>query len=475
MKRFLIIAGVITVLVVAGVILVPRYLASQAQQNGTSAYQTQPAEMGSLTAYVGATGTVRSNQTAVITWQTSGTVDTLALKKGDQVNTGDVLARLQPGSVSQSLILAQSDLVTAKNNLSTALNNSEARANAALALAQAQKNLDDALKESQSLLYQRAGANTIDIARANLILAQQKVDDAEAAYNRVAGRSSSDTIYAAALSQVANARQQRDRAQYNLLYVEGLPDPNDIATSNAQLDQAKARLLTAKTNWEKVKDGPNPDDIAAAQARIDAAQASLNLIRLTAPFNATITQVFIENGDVVGPGTKAFQIDDLTRLLVDVQVSEVDINRVVIDQPVTLTFDAIPNKEYNGIVTDIAAVGSSINGSVNFAVTVEITDFDQSVKPGMTAAVNIAVTQLDNVLIVPNQAVRVVNGKRVVYLLKNGFPTPVEITLGASSNTTSEVTSGDLMVGDEIVLNPPSNLFQRPAGGPGSGGPGGGG
>ena len=472
MKRFLIIAGIIVVLAVVGVVVVPRFLPKSAAQTATSTYQTQPAEMGSLTAYVGATGTVRSNQTATLIWQTSGTVDEIKVKKGDKVKANDVLTNLLPSSLAQNIILAQADLITAKDNLNKAMDNNEARAAAALALAQAQKALDDANKESQSKLYQRAGANTIDIARANLILAEQKVSDAEDAYNRVAGRSTEDQIYAAALSQLANARQERDRAKYNLLYVEDLPDPNDIATSNAKLEQAKAKLLTAKSDWEKVKDGPNPDDITAAQVHLAATQATLNLVRLISPFDGTITAVTIKHGDQISPGTKAFQIDDLSRLLVDVQVSEVDINRVQISQPVTLTFDAISNKEYNGTVTEIASVGTSAGGAVNFNVTVEITDFDDSVKPGMTAAVNIAVTQLDNVLTVPNQAVRVVNGKRVVYILKNNTPTQVEITLGASSNTNSEVTAGDIKAGDPIILNPPSNLFVRPAGQ--GGGPGGG-
>jgi HlyD family secretion protein len=352
------------------------------------------------------------------------------------------------------------------------MNNNEARAAAALAVATAQTALADANKESQSKLYQRAGANTIDIARANLILADQKLSDAETAYNRVAGRSTEDQVYAAALSQLANARQERDRAQYNLNYVEGLPDPNDIATANAKLEQAKAKLQSAKTDWEKVKDGPNPDDITAAQVKIAAIQSTLNLVRLTAPFNGAITQVNILHGDQINAGSKAFQIDDLSRLLVDVQVSEVDINRVQVGQPVTLTFDAITNQEYNGTVTEIASVGSSAAGAVNFNVTVEISDFDANVKPGMTAAVNIAVTQLDNVLTVPNQAVRVLNGKRVIYILKNNVPTKMEITLGASSNTHSQVTGGDLKAGDPIVLNPPSNLFSGGGAGgpPGSGG-----
>jgi HlyD family secretion protein len=92
----------------------------------------------------------------------------------------------------------------------------------------------------------------------------------------------------------------------------------------------------------------------------------------------------------------------------------------------------------------------------------------------MTAAANIAVTQLENVLTVPNQAVRFLDGNRVVYVLQNGSPVPVKITLGASSNTQSEIIGGDLKEGDLIVLNPPAAAFQPPnPGAPGAGGPGG--
>ncbi|HEY6072379.1 MAG TPA: hypothetical protein VIV15_03050, partial [Anaerolineales bacterium] len=63
-----------------------------------------------------------------------------------------------------------------------------------------------------------------------------------------------------------------------------------------------------------------------------------------------------------------------------------------------------------------------------------------------------------DVLLVPNRAVRVVDGQRVVYVLKNGQPETVEITLGASSAEVSEVVAGDLQEGDSIVLNPPTQF-----------------
>ena len=178
-------------------------------------------------------------------------------------------------------------------------------------------------------------------------------------------------------------------------------------------------------------------------------------------------------GDQVSPGTKAFRVDDLSHMKVDVQVSEVDINSVQVGQAVTLSFDAISGKVYTGKVVEVAQAGDPVQGAVNFTVTVELTSPDAKVKPGMTAAVTITVKQISNVLLVPNRAVRLVESQRVVYVLRNGQAEEVAITLGASSDTQSEVVSTNLKAGDLIILNPPSTLFTRPDGS--GGGPFGGG
>ena len=110
---------------------------------------------------------------------------------------------------------------------------------------------------------------------------------------------------------------------------------------------------------------------------------------------------------------------------------------------------------------EVTQAGTAEDGVVNFTVTVELTDADALVKPGMTAAVNIVVQEIKDVLLVPNRAVRLVDNQRVVYVLENGLPAPKDISLGASSETQSVVTGGDVKEGDAIILNPPT-----PGGGP---------
>lgn len=453
MKKILIIVGVIVVLLVSAYLLLPRLLSQQGAQTD---YQTEAVKKGSLTAFVGTTGSVEASQSASLAWQTSGQVEQVLVEKGQVVEADEVLARLSPDSLSQNIIQAQAELVQAQTALDEVMNNREARANARLALIEAQQALEDAEKESQSKLYQRASQNTIDIAKAHLITAEEALDSAESQFSQVNGLGDSSPVYAAALSNLARARQERDRAEYNLRYTQELPDALEVEKVYTKLELAQAKLLAARQEWERIKDGPDPNDITAAETRLASVQATLDLVRIAAPFTGTVTQVDSQVGDLVNAGSAAFRVDNLSRLLVKVQVSEVDINRVEVGQGVLLTFDAIMDKEYAGVVTDIASSGTSSGGAVNFTVTIEVANPDEDIRPGMTAAANIAVSQLNDVLLVPSRAVRTVAGRRVVYVLRNNFPMMEDVELGASSNAQVQITDGNLKEGDLVILNPPS-------------------
>ena len=430
---------------------------------------------GNLTATVGATGTVHAQQTAILTWQTSGTVATLNLRAGDQVKAGDVLATLSQTSLSQNLVLAQSDLVTAQHNLDNLLNSSTASAQAQLNLVNAQKSFNSANATLISMQAKQHGGTTADIknAQAHLTLAQNTYDHAQSAYDGVKDRADTDILKAQAYTALYNAKQSLISAQNNYNYFTLVPSGSDLDMARAKVALAQGQLADAKREWTRLENGPDSNDVAAAQARVDAAQANVNLSRLIAPFAGTVTEADPLVGDQVSPGISGFRIDNLSHLLVDVQVSEVDINSVQLNQPVVITFDAVPGKDYQGKVTAVASVGSSVQGVVNFTVTVQLDNVDAEVKPGMTAAVTITVKQLDSVILVPNRAVRLVNNQRVVYVLRNGQTTETPITLGATADTFSEVVSGDLKEGDQVILNPPTNFSGARGGGGGMFGGGG--
>ncbi len=463
-KTIYIIAAVAVVAVAVGGF----FLYRNTQQNKLSGqFETASLEKGSLTSIVGATGTVRANQTALLNWQTTGTVQSVKVQEGENVDNGDVLAELSPTSLSQAIVLAQADLVTAERNLINVKESSSAKAQAQLALANAEKALKDAKNKRDTMNWGRGSEDNVEYAEAQLALAEKALENAQRVYDNLTELAPADPQRAQATTALYNAKQARNRALANLNWYKGSPTENDVAEADAKLAVAQAQYDDALREWTRLKDGPDPKDIAAALARVDAIKATLNLSRLTAPFTGTITRADPKTGDQVSPSTAAFRLDDLSHLLVDVQVSEVDINSVEPGQNVVLTFDANPGQEYLGVINKVGQVGNPAQGAVNFVVTVELIEPDENVKPGMTAAVTINVEELENVLLVPNRAVRFQDGKRVVYVLKNGVPTPVEIQLGSTSDMYSELISSELGEGDEIILNPPAFTF-----GPGNGGPG---
>ena len=441
----------------------------QRKNSSTTQYQTVQAGKGNLTATIGATGTVRSYQTTTLNWQTTGIIGSILVSPGDKVKSGDVLASLERTSLPQAVILAQADLVSAQQNLDNLKNSQTSTAQAQLNLVNAQKTYDSAKNTLASFQSVNRGADSeaIKNARAQVTLANDRVKTAQSYFDFVKKLSPNDSDYARGYTALYNAQQALKTAQNTLNYFLLVPSGRDVAEATAKLDLAKAQLDDAQREWDRLKNGPTAEDIAAGQARVDAVQATLAMAQITAPFSGTVTEVDSLIGDQVAPGTTSFRIDDLSHMQVDVQVSEVDINSVQLGQPVTLTFDAISGATYNGKVNQVALAGDNIQGAVQFTVTVELTDADASVKPGMTAAVNITVKQLNDVLLVPNRAVRLVDNQRVVYILVNGQPQQVNINLGASSDTMSQVVSGDLKAGDQIILNPPSNLFSPRNGGGG--------
>jgi HlyD family secretion protein len=436
----------------------------QKNANAASSYQTEALSRGSLTAIVGATGTVRAEQSTTLAWQTNGRIGTINVGVGDLVETGDVLAELAPSSLGQQIISAEASLVTAQRNLDDVMNSSLATAQAQLNLANAQDNYDTALRQRQYLDWQRGDQEQIDSAQADVTLAQEQVERMQEMFGYVSNLNVDNPDYAFALSNLSAAQNQLDIAEANLAYLQGYADSQEIAHADATLAVAQAQLDDAQREWERLQNGPDPDDIRAAQAQVDALQATLDMAYLTAPFNGSVTVVSSQVGDAVTAGVTSFRIDNLSHLFVDVNVTEVDINQIEVGQPVSVTFDAIQTTTYTGVVTEVARVGQVAQGSVTFAVTIEIEDADDAVLPGMTAATNITVVQLDDVLLIPNRAVRMSDGQRVVYVLRNGVPVAVQITLGASSDTYSELVEGDLQEGDLIVLNP-SNILEMMNGG----------
>ncbi len=550
-KRLIIVILVVFVCVAGGFVGV-RALGQRQASALLDSLETAVVERGPLLSYIEADGVVRSEQSAVLVWEIAGDVSEVLVEVGDQVARGQVLASLDQTSLPSFVILSQADLVSAQRDLDDLLNSQMQQAQAQKAVEDAKEALEDALNPQMTqgqaqasianaqrdleraqrhydILMAPASASSLEQISANILLTEKAIADLEedladtekkvnqAVLHPFESRISYKQLYTNLQVQLAGAQGRRDDllARYNELLAP--PDPVDIAVAEAALAAAQAQLADALRQWERIKDGPSqaeiavleanladaqrewerlkdgptPEDIVSAEARLTAAQALLNMSQITAPFDGVITLVSIQPGDQVNPGTVSFRLDDLSRLLVDLQVSEIDVNNVALGQDIVLTSDAVLAKEYHGRVVEISPVGIETQGVVSFEVTVELLDADSAIRPGMTAAVDIEIGRVEGALLVPNQAIRSLEGQRVVYrygdsaapgglaapneggpesplgglleTLGGGAPSdmilPIPITIGVSSDDYSEVVGGDLMEGDEVLLNPIPELL----------------
>lgn len=465
MKRrtvlIIIVVGVVLAAIGFGVVR-----ARQRRAASQEDFITYQVGFGDLSAVIDETGSVYADQSATLFWQAAGIVGDVKVALGEEVKADQVLAAIREDSLPQSYYLAQQELITATNALEDLYENAaEVAANAQAAVASARDALDSA--EYRWAINQpghRASPEELEAAKARKVLAKKNLDTAQTAYDSAVG----DIARAKAQLVLTSAINQYQQATWYLNWLQVGADEIEMEILDANVAVALAAFESAERYYEKVKDGPDPDDILLMEARIDAAQAALDTAYVTAPFDGVITAVEVIEGDLVAPNTMAFRIDDLEHLRVDVRVSEVDISQVKVGQPVKLVFDAIQGEEYQGEVIEVSPVGIQQQGLVSFQVSIRVTDADQEVRPGLTAAVQIIVRQVEGALLIPNRAVRWVRGEQVVYLSGAGAAPRtadlkiIPVVVGASSDEFTELIEGDLGEGDFIVLNPPSvNIFEE--------------
>lgn len=371
---------------------------SGGQSEPTEEVDLVPAE--NFTPVVSATGVVKPDRWATLSFAASGQVSELNISRGDVVKQGDVLAQL--GNAEQAraaLTAAELELIDARQALDDFHDNAEiATALARLELANTRDALDDTdYKWRVRQEGFRASDDLIDETEAALVLAEKAVDRAKNSYDRLSGRSEFDEARALALTKYSAARQHRDDLKRRLNWYNGAPTDIEQAMLDAELAEAEARLAVAERDYEKVKDGPDPEALELAEARLANAEASVNAaeqrladMQLQAAFDGTVSEVYIRAGEYVGPGQPILVLADLSQLVIETtDLNEIDVAQIAIDDLATVTFDALPDVSLQGIVTYIAPKASEGTG-VNYPVELKVDgDLPDEVRWGMTAFVDI--------------------------------------------------------------------------------------
>ena len=407
------------------------------------------------------TGTVRSGQSVDLNWQTSGTISEILVKVGDRVKKDQVLAVLDESSLDQDVLNAKLEILDAQEDYDALINNSEQIASTLSTMVQAEQTLEDAQKKLDSMDMSRVTDVNLTIARDSAVLAQVNYEKAVQKFEAVRDAPADSAGRIKALGDVGGYRSVRDNAlaQYN--WYLGEIDQLELQSREAAVELAKAQLEEAQYQYQKALNGPTDAEKLQSQAKIDAYQKKIDSSKIIAPINGTVTQVDAKVGDVIsydsGSAAQnifAVRIDDISTFYMDFSVSELYINNIQEGMPVKVSFAAIPDKTYNGIVYKVSDVGTQSGWNVSFSATIALTDADENIKSGMTADLTLEIASIENAKYVPQSSIIVKDGKYAVNVKKaNGEMQEVPVEIGMISGTNVQIICDTISGGDEIQLD----------------------
>jgi HlyD family secretion protein len=274
-------------------------------------------------------------------------------------------------------------------------------------------------------------------------------------------------------AEVSVRRQQVHLAdaQRNLLRIQELRA--DGLVSQELLDDAQLAVDTVEVELEASRHAVDQYASALKRTEDDLARTTIR-----SPMDGILIQLDVEQGETVVPGSTnlpgsvMMTVADMSRLLAEVEVSEVDVVDVEIGQRAEINVDALGAEAQQGRVVEIATSGrrNQIQGTIRFAVKVVIEDPNPSLRPAMTAKVDIVTATLDDALAVPIQAVvkrkldghgkelrgssaRGLEEADVVYLVKAGKAQAHPVETDIADDLFVAITDG-LEDGSEVVVGP---------------------
>jgi HlyD family secretion protein len=370
---------------------------------------TPPAQV--LPAVVSASGKLLPVRWANLAFQSGGRVAEVKVQSGDKVEAGQVLARLDDADARLALAQANATWKSAQAQLAQlkAGPRPAELASAEQGVKQAAAAVDGAAAQLAQL---QAGARAADIAaaQAEVARAAAQLKQAQEAYDGVVeGRAAAKEygVRAGGLGQaeeqmrvqLASVRAAYEAAQKRLEQLQAGPTRAELDVARANLASAQAQRDRAQAQLDLLKAGATAEQIAVAEANVsqaqvtvDQAKAALDKTQLKAPFAGTVGSIMVREGEMLVPGQPVLTVGDLTGLRVETtDLSEVDVARVTVGQPVNVTFDAVKGKTLLGKVARIAPMSSQGQGGVNYTVIVELDQLDPALRWGMTAFTDIEV------------------------------------------------------------------------------------
>lgn len=241
----------------------------------------------------------------------------------------------------------------------------------------------------------------------------------------------------------------------NQEFINGAVAENLAATDPTYI-QAQANWLAAESKYKN-----QHGVIAQARASMQSAWLSYQQTNPTvsSPIGGKVTAVSIQKGDVFSSQTTGgdntasaalVTISSSNTPTVTVNVSQIDIPSIRVDQKATITLDAFVGKTFTGKVSAIDTAGWTSSGVTTYSVRITFDTENEQIYPNMAATARIITDSKSDALFVPNAAISTVDGVTRVRRLRDGNQEPVEVQIGISSDTHTEIISG-LSPGDEVI------------------------
>lgn len=278
----------------------------------------------------------------------------------------------------------------------------------------------------------------------------------------------------------------------------------DLESARSNKAKVEAMLVYDKKNYERYKklysknyvakseldlaEATYKSDLAqlaASQGTINQAQATLNnnltnlrYTRIISPVDGIVVSRAVDVGQTVAASFQTptlFQVaQDLTNMQIEVNVSEADIGKIKKGQDVEYTLDGYADSVFSGKVSEVRIAPTTVSNVVTYTVIVLVDNKEQKMIPGMTANVSIITNKSENVLCVPNEALKftpkeITGGKKYkeqgIWILKDNKPQRVTIKLGAKNSDKSEIISENIKEQDRVIIKKRDEKSSTPQGG----------
>jgi HlyD family secretion protein len=254
-------------------------------------------------------------------------------------------------------------------------------------------------------------------------------------------------------AQAVLAESQRTLERNRVLLKKDFVAQSDVDTAQMNADSASAQVDASKAQIEQMR------------AALRITETNLGYTKIVSPVEGTVISRNIDVGQTVAASFQTptlFTIaQDLREMQIDTNVDEADIGRIRISQTVEFTVDAYPDLTFKGVVSEVRNSPITVSNVVTYDVIVKVANQELKLKPGMTANVTIIINGKEGVLKVPDSALRYRPDKdssksheknsQAVWVAENGKMRRVPVRTGISDGSYTEVVSGGLREGEEVV------------------------